>query len=653
MYTEMDSLEVLSQVSYRDAVQRIQARLDQSKPHSVEAIGWLYLKGMVAIESPQGQLPSEILTSLNVLQGPNASLARYLAGMLQAWAIFRTGGSAQQALARGLAAEADKPAQMPEYLAFRAGYVMTTLYRGKGQYKSAANIALENSLRSDRVGIPRTRAMARLAVANVYLESDQRELAMAYTAQGLEIAQAGQAMDQVARAYSYESLVIGNAPGNERGFEAARQALEMARKYGFKRDESLYLANLADFHLGRGDDRAVYQVSKEALALARSSGYTRSENVALTNLGLAEIALGQIELGKRHVNEAVQYEIQRGDMQGAALTYLDLGRQLERVKDWAGAVRAFHEYRRITDSMQKAELQANLLEQQAQFDAEQQERALQLLQRQSEYQEALLQHGHLQQYLWWLLAALLGVSLAWVGLAVRRARASNKALQGANRELLDHSERDALTGLSNRRHLQSLTAHDPAFSQPQGCLFLLDLDRFKSVNDTYGHAAGDALLVCAAERLRMALRDQDLLVRWGGEEFLLLVPSAPPDQLRGLARRLLNVLGQEPMNFAGQRIAMSASMGYANFPLAPHDLNLPWEASLGLVDAALYAAKARGRNQACGIESAGHPFSETGIQLGEDLEAAHARGEITLSQVMGPVRVAEPESTPPHAEASS
>jgi diguanylate cyclase (GGDEF)-like protein len=634
----MDALEVLSQVSPREAQQRVQARLDQAKPHSTEAISWLFMKGFLAIESPQGQLPSEILTALNVLQGPNAPLARYMAGMLHAWAIFRSGGNTVQALARARTAEAERPPAMPEYLALRAGYVMTIQLRARGHYKDAANLALENSLRSDRLGIQRQRAAARLAVAAVYIDSEQQQLAKSYTAQGLEIALAAQAMDMVARAYSYESLILGNAPGNDRAFEAAHQALAIARQYGLKRDESLYLANLADFHLGRGNDRAVYEVSKEALALARSTGYTRSENVALTNLGLAEIALGQIERGKRHVEEAVQYEIQRGEMQSAALTYRDLGRQLERVKDWAGAVKAFHEYRRIMDGMQKAELQANLLEQQAQFDAQQQERALQLLKRQAEYQEALLQHGRLQQYLWWLLAALLGVSLAWVALAVRRARASNKALQGVNRELLSDSERDALTGLSNRRHLQSLTARDPAFTQPQGCLFLLDLDRFKSVNDTYGHAAGDALLICAAERLRMALRDQDLLVRWGGEEFLLMVPSAPADQLRGLARRLLNVLGQEPMNFAGQRIPMSASIGYANFPLAPAGLSLPWEASLGLVDAALYVAKARGRNQACGIEAVSAAFNDQGIQLGEDLESAHSRGEITLAQVMGPIR---------------
>ncbi|MDT9000012.1 EAL domain-containing protein [Paucibacter sp. APW11] len=150
---------------------------------------------------------------------------------------------------------------------------------------------------------------------------------------------------------------------------------------------------------------------------------------------------------------------------------------------------------------------------------------------------------------------------------------------------------DPLTGLGNRLHLQeTLQAHQ------QGALALifLDLDGFKTINDTLGHETGDELLKAIATRLSALLRREDLAVRLGGDEFVVLMaePRRAEDALQ-LAEKLLHAVAQ-PVQLAAQRICVSASAGVA---LYPQQLSSPG-ALLKAADAAMYEAKARGRNRA-------------------------------------------------------
>ena len=134
-----------------------------------------------------------------------------------------------------------------------------------------------------------------------------------------------------------------------------------------------------------------------------------------------------------------------------------------------------------------------------------------------------------------------------------------------------------------------------------GTVFLADLDHFKRVNDRHGHAAGDAVLVEVAQRLRSMLRDADLIVRWGGEEFLVIVRALDADAVQALAQRMLDVIGGTPCTHEGKPIAITVSIGYATFPIEPGLLSVSWERAIGLVDTAMYLAKAHGRNRAYGV----------------------------------------------------
>lgn len=158
---------------------------------------------------------------------------------------------------------------------------------------------------------------------------------------------------------------------------------------------------------------------------------------------------------------------------------------------------------------------------------------------------------------------------------------------------------DPLTGLHNRRyalpHLARM-AERAAAAGRQFAVMVLDLDRFKSINDTYGHAAGDAVLVEVAERLKSNLRAVDLLARIGGEEFLVALPDTTPAAARATAERLRRVIGERPVPLCKGEgsVAVTLSIGLA---IGPDERGRRVEDLVNLADRALMDAKAEGRNQ--------------------------------------------------------
>lgn len=181
---------------------------------------------------------------------------------------------------------------------------------------------------------------------------------------------------------------------------------------------------------------------------------------------------------------------------------------------------------------------------------------------------------------------------------------------------------DDLTGLLPRgAFMQALS-----LSGPGVCLLMLDLDRFKAVNDQLGHAAGDALLRHAAARLAGAVRAGDLVARLGGDEFALLL-AAPIDAraARRLARRLVDLLSQ-PYAIDGRLAHVGASVGAA---LAGEEGQAA-DALLAQADMALYAAKAAGRGCARLFGQAMRAATDAALALRVDLMQALPRGELAL-----------------------
>lgn len=167
--------------------------------------------------------------------------------------------------------------------------------------------------------------------------------------------------------------------------------------------------------------------------------------------------------------------------------------------------------------------------------------------------------------------------------------AANRALSQANAELARLAMTDDLTGLWNRRHALQRGEEEIRRAQRTDepvSVLLIDLDRFKSVNDTWGHAAGDDVLRDTAEVLRSSVREVDLLARWGGEEFLVIAPTTGAEQATILAERV-----RKAVEVGSPRHNVTVSIGAATG--APGQ---PLVELLRRADTALYDAKAAGRN---------------------------------------------------------
>jgi diguanylate cyclase (GGDEF)-like protein len=164
-------------------------------------------------------------------------------------------------------------------------------------------------------------------------------------------------------------------------------------------------------------------------------------------------------------------------------------------------------------------------------------------------------------------------------------------------ELTRLAETDPLTGLPNRRFFVEAAAVElerVARFGTSAALVMIDLDRFKQINDMYGHAAGDAALRGFAQSCKSRLRHVDVFARIGGDEFVVLLPGTDGTAALGVAEKLHQELGALRVASGGTEFQLAASLGVAE--IRPHDRDI--DESLARADAALYAAKQAGRNRA-------------------------------------------------------
>jgi diguanylate cyclase (GGDEF)-like protein len=185
--------------------------------------------------------------------------------------------------------------------------------------------------------------------------------------------------------------------------------------------------------------------------------------------------------------------------------------------------------------------------------------------------------------------------------------ARNQDLEQLNLKLAEASLTDSLTGLRNRRFLFEHVSKDADLvrrryiAQKQGdeartfdlSFVMIDLDHFKSINDTCGHAAGDLVLLGVRAVLEKSCRTADVLIRWGGDEFLVVGRDNDPEQVGTLAERLRNEVEATTFDIGeGRVVRITCSVGYACYPFLRTEPELyGWEDMLGLADAALYTAK--------------------------------------------------------------
>jgi diguanylate cyclase (GGDEF)-like protein len=461
--------------------------------------------------------------------------------------------------------------------------LMYAAYGAQGERNTAAAaIYLHTALGAAvQAGDRRLQTKAIAILALLAQEDKDTELAerLIQRAQAL----AKESSDPALQAYvmSFQGDVLDSREQYAASRDAYRAAIAIAQAAGLQRRAAQYALSLGaeELRLDRpAEALAVLERAGPFLARHPEPGLERER---LHDQTLALLALGRIAEGKAKLREVLaRYDRETGP--NARIGVLrDLGPALARAGDRVGALELYTREQQLLQARNDTRYDRDMQDVQKLIKAE----------------NDRLQARRVAQ---WSGAAVACIVLALaVGCIARRQSTRNRQLARRNDALRLQVERDPLTGLANRAHLQARVGADGA--PFEGALFLIDVDHFKAINDRYGHAAGDSVLVAIARRLEAVLRDRDLVVRWGGEEFLVLVDRMPVTEAIALAQRVMSAFADSPVAVDGRKIAVSASIGFAVFPLPGQSRVHDFDAAFALVDAAMYHSKNQGRDCATGV----------------------------------------------------
>ena len=435
----------------------------------------------------------------------------------------------------------------------------------------------------------------------------------------------------------------------QRDYEAA---LLIANGAGLKRPAMLLRANLSDAYIHEGRPGDALAAINLALPVAKQHRDFRTERLLLHNATLAKLALGRIAEAKVemvHVLELWQKDTGPGQRQEALREF---GDALAKAGDTDGAIDLFHKEEALSKEIRAANKAAAESEMRSRYDQEAQKRRIELLGRDNQLKSAELDNQSITRRLWMFAGAAMVLLGVLAVLMYLRMRELNRTLVKHEALLRAHSERDALTGLANRRQFREVMRLRGAERAFKGALLMVDVDHFKRVNDHYGHAAGDRVLVEVARRLAAAMRGDDLVARWGGEEFLVFAPNVEGPELDQLAERVRVAMNQAPVVLDnGTAIETTVSIGYAAFPLPASHVPVTWEQAVNLADLSLYTAKNQGRNCAVGIVRTTAVTSEALRAVEADISQARQDGRVTLK--VSPEPAADRTATPGSAAATS
>lgn len=561
------------------------------------------------------------------------------------------GGHADQALSQLLLVQKKLPANPSAELNMRLNSALGRAYFLTGNFDGSLHCYLEalrltEFLSSRQV---QQRILKLDAVAQLYVTMKDPEKALATIAEAMKLSPQTNFPKAYASLSINEGMAYSDLKQPKQAFEAYLRALKTARAAGAQMLELVSLIDLTDYYLTVKDYKNAEQYARIAMRRAKQADDNQSYMVAKVNLGFAIAGQGRINAGMEYVNDMVKYLLDADRKTDAETVLRDQADVYEQAGMYREALNTLRQQQRLSNELFRSDRSKAVAALQEQFDAGQRQKQIELLARENQLKDAEIRNHNLQ-----LLVVLLGgIATILGGLFLlslyRRVKRINQQLMEANSQLEFHAVRDPLTGLFNRRSFVELMRgrneqpqperREPDHSFPDS-LILLDIDHFKQVNDLYGHATGDAVLLEVAKRLRNVVRESDTVLRWGGEEFLIFAPKSDPEQIEFLVGRLLNAVGESAIETDGHSLQVTMTAGFIALPYSTiPETDFDWEKALQIADMALYLGKANGRNRGYGVSALKVPPAEGLPVLEQDLTAAIAAGMVDLVEVHGPQKL--------------
>lgn len=629
----LGSLDQHGYDSPASALQRLESATDASNPGAPLELRRRYQTAVafMAIESGNMERANQALDRLAAMarsEGCGPCETARLIGLVQQALEKRDRRSAETRLA--LVNAASEQAAPPD-LKLAMAIVRERVHNILGQYDQGIATGVEALRLADSLDRPidRLRIIIPMIGMNADLGDLQRAAGLARdAAEQARLAGSRYHLGMVRLQQGYVHALAGE---DESQLAALEDALRILTKDpGNSRHVAITLSNISDYYLQHGDADKAMSYARRAEALARATGDTNARSVALANQGLAAALQGDLGAARSLLQQGILLAEKIGSYPYVLAMTEEMVKIEERAGQTGAALEAMRKVVQINREMSRVERERAVLELQEKYAADRRQREIEKLQAADRLRESERRAKVLEQRLWTIAAIALGLLVLLLGILIRRIRRHARRLALENTELAVQSAHDPLTGAFNRRHAEAMLAHLEAGGSPVG-LMLLDLDFFKRVNDTHGHAAGDAVLVEVSRRLRELVRANDAVVRWGGEEFLLVLPGACADGVLKLARRVMATICETPVEHEGIRIAVTVSIGCVESPLRA---GASWVQAIHVADLALYRSKSNGRNRA----TLAHQVApEADIpRLLRDLECAREAGDVVLDVVEGP-----------------
>ncbi|MFZ6708658.1 tetratricopeptide repeat-containing diguanylate cyclase [Undibacterium sp. TC9W] len=503
--------------------------------------------------------------------------------------------------------------------------------------------------------VPRRSAQAKLyrmeSIARLYLNMHNAEKALETTNEALAMLPGIDSPKITSSLQMTRGLALIDLGRHDEALEAYKTVLQIATDAGMPAVAATALGNIADYYLHVRKFTEAERAARFSLEKAQAVNDPFAIAIAKANIGFALAGQKKFAQGIGYINEAKKFFMETGSKSDVENLLSEIGNMYEAADMYKEALATVREQQKLSDELFRSDRARAVATLQEQFNAQQRQKQIELLARENQLKDADIKNRQLQQVVLMLAAVIMVMVGVVVFFLYRRVRKTNEKLREVNEQLEFHAVRDPLTGLYNRRSFVDMMKgrailpegerREDALDNPD-CLILMDIDHFKNINDSFGHATGDAVLIEVARRLRSTVRDSDMVLRWGGEEFLIYSPRSNPVQLKGLVERILRSIGEENIQADGASVPVTLTAGFISLPFSGlPEVICNWEKALQIADMALYLGKVNGRNRAYGVSRLLIAYEEALPVLDHDLSAAIKAGMVELIEVHGPVKLPE------------
>ena len=451
---------------------------------------------------------------------------------------------------------------------------VATLQHNLGNYQEAAKYFLRALTLERELGDLAGEAGVLGSLGQVYLEMGDYAGAAQLHRDALTIARETDDREGQARTLSHLGAAYRRLGRTVEAIAFHQQALEIVSELGQRQTQATVLENLGYAYVAQGNLAEALKLHAQALELQRALGNRPGEASALLHVGAAHLALGQTEAALKALYAALTIAEDLGTKRILLETHQTLSTALEAGGDPQRAL----QHLKIASELERGLFQ----EQQAQKTAA----LLAGFQMEKVRQEAEIER-------------IKNTELAEALQAAQQAEAEKSRLLERTRQQAEELERlarqDPLTRLHNRRYLEENLEREFAASRRYNfalAVALLDIDNFKTINDTFSHQIGDDVLRLLAQILENPRRETDFVARYGGEEFALVFPQTDLDGALIACERLRTKIERFEWRSVHPNLRVTVSIGVSDDPLAPNHEKL-----LAQADEQLYAAKRSGKNR--------------------------------------------------------